>query len=264
MAHKNILMSFLNSVLGRAEGEKIIEVIINDPHNVTETPLSKESIVDVRCTDQKKHQYIIEMQMVSQKEYAARAQYYSALALGRQLNSGEQYFQLVPVIFVGILNFSLFKNQNYISHHFIVDNETHEQELKHLEFHFIELPKFDKQVKDLTNILDKWLYFLKHAVSLEEIPASLTEKPLTEAFDILKRGSWSKGDLEAYERYLDAMRSAVGQLAAAEEKGIEKGKEQQAIAIAKQLFDLLDIETISQKTGLSIDKIKKLKTEDKK
>src|ERR1700733_14576586 len=79
--HKNILISFLNSVLERIEGERIIDVVINDPANVAETPLSKYSIVDVRCTDQRNNQYIIEMQVIIQRDYAARAQYYSALAL---------------------------------------------------------------------------------------------------------------------------------------------------------------------------------------
>ncbi|MBW6411874.1 hypothetical protein [Clostridium weizhouense] len=40
-----------------------------------------------------------------------------------------------------------------------------------------------------------------------------------------------------------------------EEKGIQKGK----IEIAKNLLDVLDDETISLKTGLSIDEIKKLR-----
>ena len=52
ITHKNILISFLNGVLERIEGTQIIEVTINDPSNVAETPLSKTSIVDVRCTEQ--------------------------------------------------------------------------------------------------------------------------------------------------------------------------------------------------------------------
>ena len=121
IAHKNILMSFLNSVLERAEGEQIIDVVINDPSNVAETPLSKTSIVDVRCTDQRNNQYIIEMQVITQKDYAARAQYYSSLALSRQLASGERYHNLVPVIFVGILDFNLFESPDYIHHHLILN-----------------------------------------------------------------------------------------------------------------------------------------------
>ena len=42
------------------------------------------------------------------------------------------------------------------------------------------------------------------------------------------------------------------------EKGIEKGKREEKIQIAKSLLDVLDIETISVKTGLSIEEIEKI------
>lgn len=182
ITHKNILMSFLNSVLDRVEGEKIVDVVMNDPNNVAEILSSKTSAVDVRCTDQHGNQYIVEMQVLDQKDYELRAQYYSSLALSRQLASGEKYIKLMPVIFIGILDFNLFATPNYISHHFILDNQTYNWELKHLEFHFIELNKFNKNLESLVTILDKWIYFLKHAVNLHKIPSSLKDPVLTEAF----------------------------------------------------------------------------------
>ena len=42
------------------------------------------------------------------------------------------------------------------------------------------------------------------------------------------------------------------------EEGIKAGEKKKAIEIAKSLLDVLDIETISLKTGLSIDEIKRL------
>lgn len=261
-SHKNILISFLNSVLGRTGEDELIDVTFNDPNNIDETPLSKASIVDVRCTDQRNNQYIIEMQVITQHDYAARAQYYSSLALGRQLASGEKYQKLVPVIFIGILDFALFKSKNYISHHLIVDNETHAHELRHLEFHFIELEKFNKKLDTLTGILDKWIYFLKNADALEKIPATLKDPALKDAFEVLSQGNWSKKELEAYDRYLDSIRSALSQIDTAEERGIAKGIEQGAreskISIAKKLLDTMDSVTIAQITGLSIEDIEKL------
>ncbi|MDR5588791.1 hypothetical protein RGC78_15075, partial [Clostridium sp. 5N-1] len=43
------------------------------------------------------------------------------------------------------------------------------------------------------------------------------------------------------------------------EEGIQKGIQKGKIEIAKNLLDVLDDETISLKTGLSIDEIKKLR-----
>ncbi len=42
------------------------------------------------------------------------------------------------------------------------------------------------------------------------------------------------------------------------EEGKDEGKKEKQIEIAKNLLDVLDIETISKKTGLSITEIKKL------
>ncbi len=43
------------------------------------------------------------------------------------------------------------------------------------------------------------------------------------------------------------------------EKGIEKGEKNKAIEIAKNLLDILDDETISMKTGLTIEEVKALR-----
>jgi len=43
------------------------------------------------------------------------------------------------------------------------------------------------------------------------------------------------------------------------EKGIEKGEKNKAIEIAKNLLDILDDETISIKTGLTIEEVKALR-----
>lgn len=261
-AHKDILISFLNSVLERVEGSKIVDVIMNDPSNIPETVKAKASIVDVRCSDQKGHQFIIEMQVNQQQYYAARAQYYSSIALSRQLATKERYEQLVPVIFIGVLDFTLFANNpHYITHHFILDNQTHSHELKHLEFHFIELTKFDKKVDELTTVIDKWIYFLKNASTLQRIPSSLKEPEFQEAFDLLEQGNWSKGELEAYDRYLDDTRSYEGQIEYAQIKGKQEGKLEEKIEIAQQLLKLkvLDDEAIAKTTGLSLKKVEELK-----
>lgn len=256
IAHKNILISFLNSILRRPEHLKIIDVSINDPANTPDRPGSKYSIVDLRCTDQDQNQYIVEMQVLDQKDYIARAQYYTAIALARQLNSGELYHQLVPVIFVGILNFELFNNKNYLSHQLILDSETYAHELKHLEFHFIELPKFNKTEAQLDNILDKWVYFLKNAEVLQKVPIALKETEFAEAFGVLARSNWSNKELLEYDQYLDIWRSEAGRTESAEERGLAKGKLEVAIDMLKANFD---VEVIAQMTKLSIEQVQELK-----
>ncbi len=285
-AHKNVAISFLNSILDRKEGEMIVDVVMNDPYNHPETIIinsstktaeidseekqksSKSSIVDVRCTDQANRRYIVEMQVVRQKDYLERAQYYSALALGRQLKSTEPFGTLAPVIFIGVLDFEFFANPHYITHHLILDQETHSHELKHLSFHFVELKKFNKKLEELTTLSDKWIYFLKNAHILEAIPSHLKNPDMEDAFHLLNKSSWSLQQLEQYDRLLDAIRSEPGKREAAKDEGRAEGlaegkKEGRAegiLEVAKQFLDILDVETIAKKTGLDIEIVKKLKS----
>ena len=58
-----ILIAFLNAILDRKEGNLITKIIIIDPNNHPETIISKQTIVDIKCEDQKGITYIIEMQV---------------------------------------------------------------------------------------------------------------------------------------------------------------------------------------------------------
>jgi len=277
-AYKNVVISFLNSILNRKGSEKIVDVAMNDPYNHPETVVtdtteeqksSKSSIVDIRCIDQAKNRYIIEMQVVRQKDYLERAQYYSSVALSRQLKSTEPFGKLDPVIFVGVLDFKFFLNPNYISHHILLDQETHEHVLKHLTFHFVELKKFNKELQELTTLTDKWIYFLKNVHSMETIPNSLKNSDLDDAFHILNKSTWSPEQLELYDRDLDAIRSEPGKRESAKEEGreigkaegIEIGKVEGKLEIAKEMLKKFDIKTVIELTKLDIEIVKKLKSE---
>jgi predicted transposase/invertase (TIGR01784 family) len=185
-AHKEILISFLNSVLEREEGTKIVDVTYIEPVNLPEIFDLKLSSVDVRCTDQSGKQCIVALQMVSKGHDAVFAQYYSALVFSRQLTQSWRYDLLIPVIFVGILNFECgFSNPSYITHHLLLNQLTRECDLNDLEFHFIELPKFNLQEDQLNTILEKWVYLLKNADIMQKWPELFQEPELDIALDLL-------------------------------------------------------------------------------
>lgn len=266
-ANKSILISFLNSILNKAEGELIVDVTILDPYNNPDTELLKLSIVDVRCLDQRGVQYIVEVQARYQDFYPERSQYYASLAISRQLQKGAHYREIMPIIFIGVLGFSRFKSPEYISHHKILNTKTHEHALKHMEWHFIELTKFTKKLEDLQTISDKWLYLLANAPKLHTIPVQLQKpEPVEHALELLEEGKLSPQELAAYDRYLDALRVEYDVQTSAQrigrEEGIKEGiKEGEANAkrtIALQLLSKLSIEEVSHITGLSVQQLKKL------
>ena len=260
-AKKSILISFLNSILGRVEGNLITHVTITDPHNHPETRWSKASIVDAACVDQQGNKYIIEMQVIDQKDYIPRCQFYTAEALVKQLKRGDAYTQLKPVIFVGILCFSIFDTNNYLSHHLITDMATQKQSLEHMEFHFIELPKFNVGLTKLNSVVDKWIYLLKNAADLTTIPEQLRQpEAVEEALETLERGAWKPRELDAYDRFIDTERVRASQDLATIERGKKEGREEglraASIKIAERLLEKqTPIAEIMQLTELSREEI---------
>ena len=91
---------------------------------------------------------------------------------------------------------------------------------------------------------------------------------IREAKDELIRMSNNKEQREIYEMRSKILKDKISALNEAERKGIEQGikkgikqgVKQGKIEVAKNLLDVLDNETISIKTGLSIDEVESLRS----
>ena len=86
---------------------------------------------------------------------------------------------------------------------------------------------------------------------------------IRQAKDELIKMSNDDTQRELYEMRAKTLKDKISALNEAERKGIQKGiqegEKKKAIEIAKSLLDVLDVQTISLKTGLSVDEINKLK-----
>lgn len=252
-----ILISFLNAILKLEGYKRIVWVEILNPYQLPRMAGSKTTILDVRAKDHQGNFYIVEMQVTDRAGLDKRIVYYGAKSYAAQLDAGENYHQLKPVIFIGILDFEYLQNHHYLSRHLILDADTHEHKLKDLEFTFIELPKFDKTEDELQTLTDKWIYFIKNAEDLELIPAGVTDEGLKSAYEEADRHTWTKEELEEYEyarmRETDEItrEMLVDENARKEvaKKAIGKGSDNDFIA---------DI------TGLTLEQIQELRMETEK
>jgi predicted transposase/invertase (TIGR01784 family) len=269
---KEILISFLNAVLDFKDENLIVDIKILNPHQVPRIEALKETILDIRATNQKNETFIVEMQKKDLNDFAKRSLYYTSKAYVEQLGKAKNYSVLQKIYFIGILNFNIFENDNYISRHLILNQATLKQELKDFEFSFIELSKFKKSLKDLNSTLDKWLFFIKNAKDLEFIPVELENiQELKEAFEVATQYGWNEEEMKIYDDIalkefddMNAIRTAEskGEKKGIEKgikKGIKKGEKQAKMEIAKKsLLKGLDIETIVDLTGLTIEEIKNI------
>lgn len=221
------LISFLNAVLGFEGKERIVSVTILNPYQLPALKGGKVSILDVRATDQKKQQFIVEMQVAEQNGFDKRVLYYLTKSYNSQIRRAEQYRKLKPAFFIGILsNFSHTHNEHYISRSRIQDIDTGEVTIKDVEFNFIELLKFNKNIDELENLTDKWIYFIKNAENLDVIPENVDDKGLLSAYEEANQHTWSQMELDAYD-YVD-MREEDGraQMEFAIDKALNKGLEE--------------------------------------
>ena len=287
--HKNILIHFLNDMLGFSGEEKIQQISFLKSAQDPDIASKKQSIVDVLCTDQKGCQYIVEMQVARTKGFEKRAQYYAAKAYVSQMNSGEAYHKLKEIIFLAITDFVMFPDKKeYKSDHIILDKNSHSQDLKDFYFCFLELPKFNKSIDDLQTMVEKWAYFFKHAAHTNEADVEKitgSDEVIRQAYEVLNQFSWSEIELNTYEqekkRELDAKAILLYQrmeglaegmekgeakgmekgLAEGMEKGLAKGEKNAFFTLAKRMLDQgLEIETIIQLTNLSEQEIHSIRT----
>ncbi|MGL9779815.1 MAG: Rpn family recombination-promoting nuclease/putative transposase [Wolbachia sp.] len=279
--NKNILIHFLNDILGFTGVNTIQDVkflsTIMDP----EIASDKQSIVDVLCKDSFGNRYIAEMQLARDKGFEKRAQLYAAKAYSRQ--SGN-YIDFKKVFFIAISNSTLFPTEvEYISTHNIRDIKTNGHYLKDFQFVFIELPKFAKnKVEQLESTIERWCFFFKYAEDTtdEDLKDIAEKSPIIKlAYDELDKFSWEEEDLAAYEeRVLSVQKEAAiweQRLDDATEKGIqighekgraegrqegrEEGEKQAKIAVARNLLKAgISVDFIAESTSLPKAEIKQL------
>lgn len=117
------------------------------------------------------------MQVVPMTAFSKRIAYNLAKAYANQLEKGEDYPLLNPALAVTITDFILLKNTEQIINKFVFQEEVEKFECleKELRLIFVELRKFKKVLSELESLTDKWIYFLKEAATLYEIPENLGE-----------------------------------------------------------------------------------------
>jgi predicted transposase/invertase (TIGR01784 family) len=252
---KIILISFLNAVM-KLRGRDVVEdVEIPNPYQLPIIKNLKASIIDLKARDKKGKTYIIEMQVAEPDGLDKRLLYYASKAYSQQIESGEYYTELKPVIFIGIFDFKFTEGKKYRSHHAVCDVEDGERIIKDMDFYFIELPKFTKPLEELEEVTDKWIFFIKEAENLEVVPANVDDEGLKAAYQDANKHSWTKEELEAYDYAAMREQDERGKLMQAEKNGEEINKIKTILKLhnkgksPEEISDLLDI-TIDEFRGV--------------
>ncbi|MFP5271877.1 Rpn family recombination-promoting nuclease/putative transposase [Coleofasciculus sp.] len=257
---KDILISFLNALL--YQGRAVIQdVEILNPYLAPQIQGIKDTYLDVKARITGDKTVIIEMQVLNVEGFEKRILYNAAKAYSIQLQPGEDYTILSPVIALTITDFEMFEHLNQVISNFILKEKRllTDYPINDLELVFVELPKFSKSLEELETLTEQWIYFIKTARTLETIPESMAQVPeIRKAFEVANQANLTREELEALEQremYIHDQRNAI-------RRALRQGKEETRREIAKQLLDVLDEETISRKTGLSLEEVRQFKIDE--
>jgi predicted transposase/invertase (TIGR01784 family) len=267
---KDILISFLNAMI--YEGNAIIEDLeIINPNLPPIVQGLKDTYLDVKAKLTDGTLVIIEMQVLNVQSFGKRVLYNAAKTYAFQLQAGEGDRMLKPVIALTITDFEMFANSNNLISRFVYKEVTTNliYPENEIDLVFIELPKFTKEQHQLATLTDQWIYFIKYARSLTSVPAEMDNIPeIHKAFDLANQGNLSREELEDLERremfVYDQQGAILKATLAGIEQGIEQGRQEEKLAIARQLLPRLHDATISQITGLSLEDIMNLRSSDPK
>ena len=277
--HPHLLISFLNAIMPFEPGKFIEEIHYLPAEQVPDILGKKNSIVDVKCTDNYKNQFIVEMQMFWTETFNNRMVFNAGKAYVRQLNKREEYNLIKPVYTLAIIN-DIFdhKTDNFYHHYQIVNRENTDEVIKGLEFVLVELPKFSPQNFTDRKLATLWLHFLKEVdEDMRTLPVELQEnEDIRQAVELCEEAAFTPAELEAYEAYWDAVRvektiiadrkaimeefektkAILEESQVSLEKSFAEGEHKKAIEIAKNL-KLAGVTTdiIAETTGLSINEL---------
>jgi predicted transposase/invertase (TIGR01784 family) len=204
--HPDILMDLLNSLLDFKKGRHIKQLEYLPAELPPLNPFLKNSIVDVRCTDNYERQFIVEMQMLWTDSFTSRVLFNASKAFVKQLDKGIHYSRLRPVYSVNLVNEIFLPRKNSYYHDYkIVNVEDKQLVLEGLSFLFVELPKINEfnLPKSINRAL--WLrFFTEIKDKTEKISEALTQNPkIKEALDILQESAFTQEELEQYDKHWD-------------------------------------------------------------
>ena len=268
--HPDLVISLLNALLPLKAGEEITEIEYLPSELVPDNPLRKFSIVDVRCRDMQGRHFLVEMQMLWSPEFRQRVLFNASKAYVRQLDTGEGYGLLQPVYSLNLVN-EVFEPelQGYYHHYAMVHVEHTDRIIEGLQLIFVELPKFTPHTYAEKRMHILWLRFLTEInETTRTIPEELLEAPeIKKALTVLEESAFTDAELAGYEHFWDGIsvektlyNSAIRRgLAEGKAEGLAEGKaKEQRLIAANFKKQGIDIETIAQCTGLSVEEIDNL------
>lgn len=227
-SNKDLLIDFLNAIIGLEEEESIRDVTFLPPEQLGTTTKNRNAVSDIYCKTERGDHVIVEMQNEPVRFFKDRSVFYSAFPIRDQAIKGKKWnFELKAVYAVGLLNFCFSDGKDdktYLHRVKLMDIEARTVFYDKLTFVFAELPKFKKKESELKTQLDKWLYAINHLCELDKPSPALSGKMFDKLFYEAAVASLTTMEANAYFESQKQYLYYINSIDFAEMKGKHIGK----------------------------------------
>ncbi len=228
--NKDLLLDFLNTILLRGN-DPIKEIKYKPTEQYTFTIEDRKSIFDIFCESESGERFIVEMQKNKQTHFLDRTLYYSTLPIIDQAQKGAEWdYKLSAVYVVAVMDFNLNMDgvhDGCLHHVKLVELESNKVFHDKLTFVYLEMPKFTKNLDELEDNVDKWLFVLKNISKLQELPEKLQNRIFEKLFKVAEIAKYTHDEWIAYQMSLKDYRDNKAAIQTAIEDGRKEGRDEE-------------------------------------
>lgn len=223
---KTLTLNFINAILNREGSNAFTSITFSDKEIVPPRIDGKLSFLDVLVKMDDGTRVHVEVQVLMDEYMVNRSLYYWGRIYSRELEKGDLYGDLRPVITINLLDFNQFPQyQTYINTYHITNDDTHDILTNHLEMHFIELKKI--HISDIKKLKrsERWIaYFSPNFTDQERRALAMSDTAIREAMDYEKQFATNNELKSAYWEHERTMRDIASALYSREKAGQERGE----------------------------------------
>jgi predicted transposase/invertase (TIGR01784 family) len=203
---RDLLIHFLNALLGDELLAPVTAVEILNPYNERETLDDKLTVVDVKARDAAHRRFQIEIQLLVFPDLSPRILYTWADLYRQQLRRGQDYSELQPTYAIWLLDQTLFTDRLEYAHRFRMSDEEGRLLIDHGSIHVYELNKLPPE--RVETAADRWLKFLLEGERLapDRLPDWMQSPIMRQAMSTLSAFSEKERDYHRYQSRQEALR----------------------------------------------------------
>jgi len=262
----SVLEGFLSELL---KDEISIQSILESESN-QKIDSDKFNRVDMLVKNSKNELVIIEIQNENEYDYFHRMAYGTSKVITEYISVGEPYKNIKKVYSINIVYFDLGQGEDYIYHgktdffglHISDKLKLSSKQTGLLggkiepfqifpEYYVIKVNNFNDVAKDS---LDQWIYYFKN----NEIKDNFNAKGIDKAKELWRVDSLPEDERKKYLKHIEDLRYSASMAWTITVDAEDRLRKERSIEIAKGMSrKKIDIETISEITGLTKDEIEK-------